>query len=68
MADADRAAELLGATSTAGTVVRLVLTEGPATMRVTLNTLDGAGVVPVHTTLREPTLDDVFLNLTGASA
>ena len=37
-------------------------------MRATLNALDAAGIVPVHTTLREPTLDDVFLDLTGASA
>mgnify|MGYP003346668102 FL=1 len=68
MADADRAAEVLHSTSTAGTVVRIVLTEGPTTMRATLNALDAAGIVPVHTTLREPTLDDVFLDLTGASA
>jgi hypothetical protein len=30
--------------------------------------LDGAGIEPATMVLREPTLDDVFLTLTGAGA
>lgn len=62
------AATALGSTVTAGTVVRLVMTDGPATLRDALNRLSAANVTPSHVALREPTLDDVFLTLTGDGA
>jgi len=61
------AAELLGGTVAAGTIVRLVMSNGPSTLRDALNRLSSADVVPAHVALREPTLDDVFLTLTGNS-
>ena len=51
----------------AGTIVRLVMSNGPSTLREALNRLSSADVVPAHVALREPTLDDVFLTLTGNS-
>ncbi|MDP2292636.1 MAG: ATP-binding cassette domain-containing protein [Actinomycetota bacterium] len=65
--DASHAAEALGGTVAAGTVVRLVMSEGPATLRDAMNRLDAAELTPSHVALREPTLDDVFLTLTGNS-
>ncbi|MEN9645151.1 MAG: hypothetical protein RL238_1820 [Actinomycetota bacterium] len=65
-ADATRAADVLGADTSAGTIVRQVMTGGAATLRDALNRLDGAGLQPAHVALREPTLDDVFLALTGS--
>ena len=64
---AERAAGLLGGTHAAGTIVRLVMSDGPATLRDALNQLAAAEIVPHHVALREPTLDDVFLTLTGTS-
>jgi ABC-2 type transport system ATP-binding protein len=42
--------------------------DGAATLAEALRRLDGAGVVPQDVTLRKPTLDDVFLALTGHRA
>jgi ABC-2 type transport system ATP-binding protein len=39
--------------------------QGAATLAEALRRLDAAGVVPQDVTLRKPTLDDVFLALTG---
>ena len=64
---AERAAGLLGGTHAAGTIVRLVMSDGPATLRDALNQLAAVEIVPHHVALREPTLDDVFLTLTGTS-
>ena len=64
---AERAAGLLGGTHAAGTIVRLVMSDGPATLRDALNQLAAAEIVPHNVALREPTLDDVFLTLTGTS-
>jgi ABC-2 type transport system ATP-binding protein len=61
------AAAVLGTAATAGTVVRTVMTDGAATLRAALNQLDANGIVPAHVALREPTLDDVFLTLTGTN-
>jgi ABC-2 type transport system ATP-binding protein len=61
------AAQLLGVGTNAGTVVRQVMSNGAATLRDTLNHLDANGIVPAHVALREPTLDDVFLTLTGST-
>ena len=66
-ADAGRAAEVLGSTTSAGTIVRVVMSEGANTLRDALNRLEAASLVPSHVALREPTLDDVFLTLTGAA-
>ncbi len=63
--DATRSAELIGGTLAAGTIVRLVMSSGPSTLRDALNQLSAAGIAPAHVALREPTLDDVFLSLTG---
>ena len=62
------AAELLGGTVAAGTIVRLVMTHGPTTLRDALNRLGAADISPAHVALREPTLDDVFLTLTGTNS
>ena len=62
---ATNAAALLGGTTAAGTVVRLVMADGAATLRDALNQLSAADIRPAHVALREPTLDDVFLTLTG---
>ncbi|MCY7299150.1 MAG: ATP-binding cassette domain-containing protein [Ilumatobacteraceae bacterium] len=64
---ADTAAALLGGTAAAGTVVRLVMSHGAVTLRDALNQLAAADITPVNVALREPTLDDVFLSLTGSS-
>jgi ABC-2 type transport system ATP-binding protein len=42
--------------------------DGAATLAEALRRLDAAGVVPQDVTLRKPTLDDVFLALTGHPA
>ena len=39
--------------------------DGPADLRDLLNALDDAGTPPASLALHEPTLDDVFLSLTG---
>ena len=66
-AEAVRSAELIGGTVAAGTVVRLVMSSGPSTLRDALNQLTAAEITPAHVALREPTLDDVFLSLTGTN-
>ena len=65
--DAAHAAEVLGSSTSAGTIVRVVMSEGPNTLRNALNRLADAALVPGHVALREPTLDDVFLTLTNSS-
>ncbi len=61
------AAAALHAEIAANTIVRVVMTNGSETLRTALNTLADAGLVADGVTLREPTLDDVFLTLTGAA-
>jgi len=51
-----------------GTVVRVSTQEGPATLTEVVRRLDAAGLRPVGLELREPSLDDVFLSLTGRAA
>ncbi|HEX9505760.1 MAG TPA: ATP-binding cassette domain-containing protein, partial [Acidimicrobiia bacterium] len=68
--DAERAAPELapvGAASVDGKSVHVNITDGngPAAMLDTVRTLDAVGLNPVSLVLREPTLDDVFLELTG---
>ena len=62
--DATRAAELLDGTVAAGTIVRLVMSNGPVTLQDAMNKLSAGDLTPGHVALREPTLDDVFLTLT----
>jgi len=65
--EAARSAALVGGTVAAGTIVRLVMAAGPSTLRDALNQLSAADIAPTHVALREPTLDDVFLSLTGTT-
>jgi ABC-2 type transport system ATP-binding protein len=70
---AHRTAELLGSlgshTPTVnGTVVEVTVDDGPASAMAGLRSLDQAGITPTAFTLREPSLDDVFLELTGRRA
>ncbi|NNN04188.1 MAG: AAA family ATPase, partial [Acidimicrobiaceae bacterium] len=51
-----------------GTVVDLPVEGGPASAADALRRLDAAGLRPTGMTLREPSLDDVFVNLTGHRA
>ena len=51
-----------------GTVVELTVEGGPAAAADALRRLDAAHVNLAGLTLREPSLDDVFLNLTGHKA
>ena len=51
-----------------GTVLELAVEHGPATAAEALRRVDGAGINLAGLQLREPSLDDVFLNLTGHRA
>jgi len=69
-ADATRGVELIRDVSAKpanveGTVVELTVEGGPAAAAEALRRLDTAHVPLAGLTLREPSLDDVFLNLTG---
>jgi ABC-type multidrug transport system ATPase subunit len=48
-----------------GTVVELNIDGGPSQVMHALRLLDDDGLAPSTMTLREPSLDDVFLSLTG---
>ena len=48
-----------------GTVVRLTSADGARALIGLLRELDGAGLAPATLAVREPSLDDVFLSLTG---
>ena len=68
--EAHRGAELLQGLSTKptnldGTVVEITVDRGPSAAADALRRIDGAGIELTGLTLREPSLDDVFLNLTG---
>jgi ABC-2 type transport system ATP-binding protein len=70
--DAEAAAGVLAASSpsfdpTDPHLVRVVMTDGPDTLRLVLNRLADAGIVTQRVDLVEPTLDDVFLTLTGGA-
>lgn len=71
--DASRGVELIRDLSPTpaiieGTVVDLTVERGPAIAADVLRRLDGAGITLAGLALREPSLDDVFLNLTGHKA
>jgi ABC-2 type transport system ATP-binding protein len=70
---AHRTAELLGSLGSHtpavnGTVVEVTVDDGPASAMAGLRSLDQEGITPSAFTLREPSLDDVFLELTGRRA
>ncbi len=50
---------------TTGTQVELTVDDGPQAAMSGLRALDAAGITPQTFNLREPSLDDVFLSLTG---
>jgi ABC-2 type transport system ATP-binding protein len=60
-------AMLNGGPELEGTMLRLS-SEGPGVLMDVLRTLDGRGLSPSSLTVREPSLDDVFLALTGRHA
>jgi hypothetical protein len=51
-----------------GTMVRLTSNEGPSALIETLRLLDSNSLTPATLTVREPSLDDAFLALTGRTA
>ena len=51
-----------------GTAVRFTSAEGAGMLIETLRALERDGIVPIALTVREPSLDDVFLALTGRRA
>ena len=61
--EATRAA--LGADQGAAGSITLPAPEGPASLVAAVRTLDAAGITPTDIGLRRPTLDDVFVALTG---
>jgi daunorubicin resistance ABC transporter ATP-binding subunit len=68
--DAARTAELVARLGTHapvvnGTVVEITVDDGPTSAMAGLRSLDQEGITPTAFTLREPSLDDVFLALTG---
>jgi ABC-2 type transport system ATP-binding protein len=70
IASADRARTILAAAGVdhaerEGVTVRLATSEGPRVLMEAMRHLDASGVVPTGLTVREPSLDDVFLDLTG---
>src|SRR5262245_53988191 len=48
-----------------GSALDVTVDDGPRTLITVLRALDDAGVTPAGLTVREPSLDDVFLSLTG---
>jgi ABC-2 type transport system ATP-binding protein len=51
-----------------GTVIEITVDNGPAVTADALRRIDAAGITLSGLALREPSLDDVFLNLTGHKA
>jgi len=51
-----------------GTIIEMTVDNGPAVTADALRRIDGAGIALSGLALREPSLDDVFLNLTGHKA
>jgi ABC-2 type transport system ATP-binding protein len=51
-----------------GTVIELTVDKGPASAAEALRRIDSSNIVLAGLQLREPSLDDVFLNLTGHKA
>ena len=71
--DAARGVELIRdvsakAANVEGTVIELTVDGGPASAAEALRRLDAAAIALAGLTLREPSLDDVFISLTGHRA
>jgi ABC-2 type transport system ATP-binding protein len=58
----------LGTITVDARALRISVADGTASMLETVRTLDAEHLEPVTMALREPTLDDVFLTLTGHAA
>ena len=58
----------LGAVTPEDAAIRIAVAEGPRALMHALRALDAAGIEPAAATVREPSLDDVFLSLTGRHA
>jgi ABC-2 type transport system ATP-binding protein len=58
----------IGGISMDGNQLRISVENGARAMLETVRALDGEHLEPIAMALREPTLDDVFLNLTGHRA
>jgi daunorubicin resistance ABC transporter ATP-binding subunit len=58
----------LGSVGREHNTVSITVPDGARTLLGALRALDDAGVIPVTAGVREPTLDDVFLALTGHAA
>jgi ABC-2 type transport system ATP-binding protein len=72
-ADAARACERLagaggGAVEREGTLLRQTSDRGARTLMDALSSLEAAGLEPARVAIRDPSLDDVFLSLTGRHA
>ncbi|HUX04040.1 MAG TPA: ATP-binding cassette domain-containing protein [Acidimicrobiales bacterium] len=70
IADAERGAGVISALAPTpltaeGTVLEVTVDNGPRLAAEALRRLDAAGIAVAGLSLREPSLDDVFLNLTG---
>jgi hypothetical protein len=48
-----------------GTTIRVTSQDGPRVLIEVLRALDANGIVPTTLTVRQPSLDDVFLTMTG---
>jgi ABC-2 type transport system ATP-binding protein len=71
--DAERAISLISNISSMpsnveGTVIELTVNDGPSAAAEALRRVDGAQIEVTGLLLREPSLDDVFLSLTGHKA
>jgi ABC-type uncharacterized transport system ATPase subunit len=51
-----------------GTVIELTVDKGPASAAEAIRRIDAAEIIVAGLQLREPSLDDVFLSLTGHKA
>ena len=57
-----------GAIRLDGSSLDITVDDGARTLADVVHTLDGAGIAPAGLGIREPSLDDVFLSLTGRRA
>jgi daunorubicin resistance ABC transporter ATP-binding subunit len=58
----------LGSATLQDATVQVAVSEGPRALMHALRALDATGIEPVSAAVREPSLDDVFLALTGRRA
>jgi ABC-2 type transport system ATP-binding protein len=58
----------VGSARTDGERLVVTISEGAKAVLEVLRAIDGIGLEPAHVVLREPSLDDVFLSLTGKPA